>query len=143
MKHVLILGAGFGGLELATRLSENLADEVQVTLIDKSDFFIIGFAKFEVLFGRTTSDQIKSYYRDLSPKVTFRKEIIQSIDPANRKVVTNAGNYEADILVIALGADMNMSATPGLESEHEFYTLPGVERLAPMLAQFQSGTAVI
>jgi 2-polyprenyl-6-methoxyphenol hydroxylase-like FAD-dependent oxidoreductase len=32
---VVILGAGFGGLELATRLSEELADEVQVTLIDQ------------------------------------------------------------------------------------------------------------
>jgi NADPH-dependent 2,4-dienoyl-CoA reductase/sulfur reductase-like enzyme len=34
-KHVLILGAGFAGLELASRLSESLADEVRVTLIDR------------------------------------------------------------------------------------------------------------
>jgi sulfide:quinone oxidoreductase len=37
-KNVLILGAGFAGLELATRLS-GLADRVNVTLIDQSDAF--------------------------------------------------------------------------------------------------------
>jgi sulfide:quinone oxidoreductase len=39
----LILGAGFGGLELATRLSESLADEVHVTLVDQNDAFVSGF----------------------------------------------------------------------------------------------------
>jgi sulfide:quinone oxidoreductase len=36
-RQVVILGAGFGGLELSTLLSERLADEVQVTLIDRND----------------------------------------------------------------------------------------------------------
>ena len=43
MSRVLILGAGFGGLELATRLSELLLGEAQVTLIDGSDSFFFGF----------------------------------------------------------------------------------------------------
>ncbi len=34
-RRVVILGAGFGGPELATRLAEDLASEVDVTLIDK------------------------------------------------------------------------------------------------------------
>src|SRR5436190_617709 len=102
-KRVLILGAGFGGLELATRLQETLADSVDVTLIDKRDFFILGFAKFDVLFGRKSADEIKSYYRDLAPAVTFKQERIQSIDPDARRVVTESGTYESDILVVALG----------------------------------------
>jgi sulfide:quinone oxidoreductase len=40
--HVVILGAGFGGLELSSRLCAELADEVDVTLIDQSDSFISG-----------------------------------------------------------------------------------------------------
>ena len=52
--HVVILGAGFGGLELATRLSDDLADEVSVTLIDQSDSFIFGFSKLDVMFGQPT-----------------------------------------------------------------------------------------
>jgi sulfide:quinone oxidoreductase len=51
-KHVLILGAGFGGLELAKRLSETLADAVRVTLVDRNDSFVFGFSKLEVMLGR-------------------------------------------------------------------------------------------
>jgi sulfide:quinone oxidoreductase len=36
-RHVLILGAGFGGLELATRRSETAPDAVDVTLLDRND----------------------------------------------------------------------------------------------------------
>jgi heterodisulfide reductase subunit A-like polyferredoxin len=53
-KHVLILGAGFAGLELAARLSDSLADEVRVTLLDKNDSFYFGFSKLDVLFGAKT-----------------------------------------------------------------------------------------
>ena len=142
-KRVLILGAGFGGLELATRLRELAPDDVNITLIDKNDFFILGFAKLEVLFGRKSADAIKSYYKNLLPSVDFRMEEIQSIDPENRRVNTNKGTYEADILVVALGANMDPDATPGLaEHCHEFYTLSGVERLSHVLPQFR-GTIVI
>lgn len=143
-KNIVILGAGFGGLELATRLYETIPDAVSATLIDKSDFFILGFSKFEVVFGRKTSAQIKSHYRDLASPVQFRQEEIQSIDPANRHVVTNAGKYDADVLVVALGAETNPGATPGLsEGGYEFYTLAGAERLSGVLPEFRSGTAVI
>ena len=62
---VLILGAGFGGLELATMLSEALGDDVDVTLIDKSDAFVFGYSKLDVMFGRTTLDAVRLPYRDL------------------------------------------------------------------------------
>ena len=48
-KHVLILGAGLGGLELATRLFETIPDAVRVTLLDRNDAFFFGFSKFEPL----------------------------------------------------------------------------------------------
>jgi sulfide:quinone oxidoreductase len=54
VKHVVILGAGFAGLELATRLSESLAGEVRATLIDQNDSFSFGFSKLDILFGRKT-----------------------------------------------------------------------------------------
>ena len=50
MEHVVILGAGFGGLELASRLSDSAADEARVTLIDQSDGFTFGFWKLDILF---------------------------------------------------------------------------------------------
>lgn len=50
--NVLVLGAGFGGLELSSRWSSELGDAVDVTLIDQSDAFVFGFAKLDVLLGR-------------------------------------------------------------------------------------------
>jgi sulfide:quinone oxidoreductase len=46
--RVLILGAGFGGLELATMLSEALGDDVDATLIDHGDAFVFGYSKLDV-----------------------------------------------------------------------------------------------
>ena len=54
MQRVVILGAGFGGLELATALSEAVSEDVDVALIDKSDGFVFGYSKLDVMFGRTT-----------------------------------------------------------------------------------------
>ncbi len=51
MQRVLILGAGFGGLELATRLSEEVPDEVEVTLVDQNDSFVFGYSKLDVMNG--------------------------------------------------------------------------------------------
>ncbi len=65
-KHVLILGAGFGGLELATRLSEEHADAVRVTLLDRNDSFCFGFSKLEVMLGRQSADQVRLYYGEIA-----------------------------------------------------------------------------
>ena len=124
--HVVILGTGFAGLELSARLSAELADQVDITLIDQSDSFIFGFAKLDVMFARQTMDEVRIPYRDITkPGVTFRQEQVRSIDPGRKRVVTDAGVYHADVLVVALGADLAPGATPGLEEcGHEFYS-PG------------------
>jgi NADH dehydrogenase FAD-containing subunit len=49
--RVTVLGAGFGGLELSTLLSESLGEEAQVTLIDRSKAFVFGFSRLDVMFG--------------------------------------------------------------------------------------------
>ena len=49
--RVVVLGAGFGGLELSTILSEKIGDRLDLTLIDKNDSFFFGYSKFDVMFG--------------------------------------------------------------------------------------------
>ena len=56
-KRILILGAGFGGLELSTMLSEAFGDGIEVTLIDKNDSFYFGFSKLDVMFGLDNARQ--------------------------------------------------------------------------------------
>jgi sulfide:quinone oxidoreductase len=144
-KDVLILGAGFAGLELSTRLSASMGDEVQVTLIDAGDSFVFGFSKLDILFGHKTRDDVRLYYRDIAKKgVEFRRERVTSIDPANRRVTTDANTYEPDVLVVALGAEYEPDATPGfVEDGHEFYSIEGAERLRDALAGFREGSIVI
>jgi len=143
--RIVILGAGFGGLELSTMLSEALGDTVDVTLIDKSDAFVFGFSKLDVMFGRTMPDAVRLAYGEIAkPGVRVVRETITAIDPEARRVTTRAGIHEADVLVIALGADYDMDATPGLaEGGNEFYSVAGAERLAGIIPTFSQGHAVI
>jgi sulfide:quinone oxidoreductase len=143
--RVLVLGAGFGGLELTTRLSEVLGDDADVVLIDQSDGFVFGYSKLDVMFGRTTADAVVHSYRDvLKPGVRFVRSVIRSIDPTRLHVETDSGTFEADVLVVALGADVHPSATPGLlEGGHEFYTVPGAFALRDVLDRFAGGRVVV
>jgi sulfide:quinone oxidoreductase len=145
MQRVVILGAGFGGLELATMLSEAVGDNVVVSLIDKSDAFVFGYSKLDVMFGRTTLDAVRLPYRDIAkPGVRFLQETITAIDPEARRVTTDAGVHEADVLIVALGADYDLDATPGLdEGGNEFYSVAGAELLADVLPKFSRGRAIV
>lgn len=142
---VLVLGAGFGGLELSSRLSHELGDRVEITLIDRADAFVFGFSKLDVMFGRRAPEAVRLRYRDLAtPRVRFRQEAVTAIDPEARRVVTGHGTYEADVLVVALGADYDLAATPGLaEAGHEFYSVPGAEAVRDVLPTFRAGTAIV
>ena len=143
--RIIVLGAGFGGLELSTLLSESMGDEVDVTLIDKSDAFVFGYSKLDVMFGRTTLDAIRLPYRGfVKPGVRFLQQTITSIDPQERRVTTSAGTVDCDFLVVALGADYDLSATPGLvEGNNEFYSVAGAEHLRGVLPGFSRGRAIV
>ena len=145
MKDVLILGAGFAGLELATRLSETLADEVRTTLIDQNDSFTFGFAKLDVLFGRKGPADVRLHYGDIAkPGVEFRQERVTSIDPARRHVATDTASYDPDVLVVAMGADYDFEATPGFGTGGvEYYSVAGAERMRNVVSDFESGTILI
>jgi sulfide:quinone oxidoreductase len=143
--RVLVLGAGFGGLELTTRLSDEFGDDIDIVLVDKADGFIFGFSKLDVMFGRTTADAVHHAYSDIvKPGVRFVQSTIRSIDPVAKRVVTDAGTFDADILVVALGADLHPDATPGLlEGGHEFYTVAGAFACRDVLENFAGGRVIV
>src|SRR5215470_16554952 len=143
-KRILVLGAGFGGLELSTMLSEGFGDSLEVTLIDKNDSFYFGFSKLDVMFGHAKPDAVRLPYKKfIKPGVRLLQETISAIDPVAKRVTTNRGSHEADFLVVALGADYDFAATPGMEAATEFYTLEGATRLSEMLPNFTAGRVLI
>ena len=126
--RILVLGAGFGGLELTTRLSDELGDDVEVVLIDKTEGFVFGFSKLDVMFGRTRAGRgaCTRTATSSSRACGSCRRTIRAIDPVAARVETDAGTFDADVLVVALGADLDPAATPGLvEGGHEFYTVAG------------------
>jgi len=142
--RITVLGAGFAGLELSTTLSEALGQQVEVTLIDHGDAFVFGYSKLDVMFGRTTPDAVRLPYRNfVKPGVRLLRETVQAIDPHTRRVTTDAGLHEGDYLVVALGADYDFAATPGLADVDEFYSAAGANRLRDVLLTFSKGHALV
>lgn len=143
--RVVILGAGFGGLELASRLAAALGDEIDVRLVDRSDGFVFGFSKLDVMFGRTDLAHVLLPYADcVHAGVRLVRAEVLGIDPVGRTVTLDSGTLRADILVVALGADLDPSATPGLtERGHEFYSVAGAVAAANALQRFDGGRVVV
>ena len=142
--RIVVLGAGFGGLELTTLLSEAMGDSIDVTLIDQSDSFVFGFSKLDVMFGLKTPQAVRLPYKSYAkPGVRMLKRTITGIDPERRRVTTNDGVFDADHLVVALGAEYDFDATPGLSGTNEFYTVAGAERLRDVLPTFKKGKAMV
>ena len=97
------------------------------------------------MFGRETLEAVSVPYRELSRAgVRFVQETVTAIDPEARRVTTEASVYEADYLVIALGADYDLAATPGLaDGVNEFYSVAGAAAMREVLPTFTEGRAVI
>ena len=143
--RILVLGAGFGGLELTSRLSEQFGDGIEITLIDQSDAFVLGFSKLDVMFGYVDPAAVRHPYAQIvKPGVRFVQAVIESIDPAAKRVQTSAGTFDADVLVVALGADLDTTATPGLtEGGQEFYTVQGAAAARDAIAGFGGGRVIV
>jgi sulfide:quinone oxidoreductase len=143
--RVVVLGAGFGGLELSSILSEAIGDDLDLTLIDQNDSFYFGFSKLDIMFGRKKPDAVKiSYSSIVKPGVRFCRDTITAIDPVTKVVTTQNGTYEADVLVVALGANYDVDATAGLnEHGNEYYTFQGAVTLSEVIPRFTGGHAII
>jgi sulfide:quinone oxidoreductase len=142
--RVVVLGAGFGGLEVTTRLSEQFGADIDVVLIDQSDGFVFGFSKLDVMFGKMPPDAVHHPYSEVvKPGVQFVQTTVKAIDPVTKRVETDAGTFDADVLVVALGADLHPTATPGLVEGNEFYTIAGAFELRDVLSNFAGGRVIV
>ncbi|MEC4849072.1 MAG: FAD/NAD(P)-binding oxidoreductase [Nitrosarchaeum sp.] len=114
--HVLILGGGFGGLAAANEIRNNLtSSQVKITVIDKKDWFMIGFAKLWIINGtRTFENSIGSLNQLIKKEINFLKEEIIQIDLQNKQIKTTTKTLSYDFLIIAMGAVLAPEKIPGL-----------------------------
>ncbi len=145
MSTTLILGGGFGGLAASRTLRARLGNEHRIVLVDRSPDFIVGAAKTWVMLGERSAEEVTARRERLLPAgVTLLEAEVRSIDASRRAVETSAATLEGDHLVLALGAELDMGAVPGLENAaHTFFTLEGAVRLSAALAAFRGGRVVV
>jgi len=115
--HVVILGGGFGGLSAANELRNSLSlSEVKITVIDKKDWFMIGFAKLWIINGtRTFENSVGSLKELQKKKIDFIKDEIISINLENKNIETQSHKVSYDYLIISMGAILTPQKIPGLE----------------------------
>ncbi|WP_433381102.1 NAD(P)/FAD-dependent oxidoreductase [Streptosporangium sp. CA-115845] len=149
-KTVIVLGAGVGGLNVASQLRDRLPGSDKVVLIDQTFEGALGLSMLWVLRGwRTAADITVRPGQDALPGVEMVKAKVRLIEPDRRKVVTDAGEFSCDALVIALGADLAPSAVPGLTKALEagqagdFYTVEGSAWLQDRVRRFSGGRLAV
>lgn len=145
MKRVLILGGGFGGIATAHRLKQNLGDDVEVILVDRQPYFMVGFRKSWALTGESTLEGGQKPIDGLSRfGVVVRRATVESINPQEKSAVVEGEEIKADALVVALGAELNPSAVPGFaEHAYNVYDPNDIPRAEKALNEFKGGRLVI
>jgi len=118
--RVIVIGAGFGGVEVARRLKNK---EVEVLLIDRNNYHTFQPLMYQVATGTLASDSISFPLRKMfknQQNFRFRLAEVQQINTAEKIVHTSVGDYDYDYLVIATGATSNFFGN----KEVEKYSLP-------------------
>ncbi|MDK1028321.1 MAG: FAD/NAD(P)-binding oxidoreductase [Anaerolineae bacterium] len=145
MNSVLILGGGFGGLAAALSLRDKLGTEVEITLVDRRPYFMVGFHKTWTLIGKTS---LESGQRPLAALEKHNVNVIlgniESIDPKERSAVVSGKRYQADALIIALGAQLAPEMIPGFQDHAlNVYDPEDIPRAAQSLQEFSGGRIMV
>ena len=129
--HVVIVGAGFGGLGVAEQLDHV---PVEVTLIDRHNYHTFQPLLYQVATSLLNAEDVGAPIRSMfrhQENVNFRLGTVTGIDVPGRKIQVDDGDQITfDYLVLAGGATVNYFGTPGA-AEHAFplYTLMNAVRL--------------
>ena len=144
--HVVILGGGFGGLSSANELRNTLSSsQVKITVIDKKDWFMVGFAKLWIINGTRTFENSIGSLNELSKKeINFIKEEILEINSQNKIIKTDSQNIKFDFLIISTGVVLAPQKIPGLvENGFNLYDHNQLLEIRDKLESIESGKIAI
>jgi len=145
-KHILILGAGFGGLATANFLRKNLDDICKITVIDKKSWFMMGFVNLWILNGTRTLQESQIPLDGLKRKgIDFVNDQVTGIDyDANTVYTASSGIFAYDYLVISLGAELVPEEVEGFTDRgFDLYNPEQIPKLHDALLSLQKGKIAI
>jgi sulfide:quinone oxidoreductase len=131
-KRIVILGAGIGGISVATELSKRLGTQHEITLVDKDDVYRFSPSYLWVIVGKRDLDAISIPIANVARKgILFVQGAVEKIDPESKVVRVNGEDIQADVLVIALGAETTMEGLENIEKYgHNLYTGEGAKAIS-------------
>ena len=129
--HVVILGAGFGGIGALKKLRDA---DVRITIVDKRDYHTFQPLLYQVATDELGPTEVGFPIRELlhgHKNITYHQALVKSVDLAQKQVVMDgAGPIQYDYLVLALGAVVNFFHTPGADQyAFPLYTMDDAIRL--------------
>jgi len=144
-RTVLILGAGIGGIALATRLRRLLPGAHRVVLVDREATHVFAPSLLWLMTGGRSTQQISRPLQALSRRgIELVHGTVERIDPSAKAAWIDGKEFRAAHLVIALGAALQPERVPGLaEAGHNFYSLAGAETLRDARLALKRGRIVV
>ena len=140
-RRIVVLGGGVGGLVVANQLRKRLSSEHQVIVVERSPRHYFAPSYVWLAMGWRKQEAIsRAVSRLLARGVQLIQGEVSQIDTGGKKVYVGDDEVPYDYLVMALGAELNPQAIPGLsEVAYSFYEVSEAQRLQEALASFDGG----
>jgi sulfide:quinone oxidoreductase len=149
-KHVLVLGGGVGGLTAASALRRHLSKPDKITVVDRDGMHVQGLSLLWLLRGwREPSDVVVRPGAGALRGIELHQAAVEELSLDQRRVRTSNGALHYDALVIALGAQVDPAAMPGLPdalasgAAGEFYTAAGASQAHQRLTSLRGGRVAL
>lgn len=123
IKKVVVLGAGYGGIEAALDIYRHTRkrNDIEVTIIDKNEYHTLLTELHEVAGNRVTPDGLMINLERIFEytKVKVVRDKIESIDFEKQVLKSGNNTYEYDYLILGTGSEPTYFGIPGMK-EHSF-----------------------
>ncbi len=127
--HIVVLGAGFGGIYTVKRLHKHFHKQgnVKITIVNNTNYFLFTPLLHEVATGAIHEQHIVESIRKVFTccPIDITIATVKSIDPDTKTIHTDTGTISYDYVVVALGSDTAFFNTPG--AEELCFTLKSLE----------------
>lgn len=134
MKKIVILGAGYAGIETAKLIEKKLRrrDDVEITVIDKNSYHTLMTELHEVAGWRTEEDSVRINLDKIfsGRKINLKRDLIDEIDFEKRILKSESQTYEYDYLVLGTG------------SQPEFYGIKGIKEYGFTLWSYEDAMKI-